>query len=1471
MLMTHRPRTSFLALLTSCLMVSQLAAQGFSPRDALARMRVPDDLKVELIASEPDIRQPVSISFDDRGRLWVLQYLQYPTPAGLKAVKVDQYLRTVWDKLPDPPPRGPRGADCLTILAPDVQGHYHKVKDFVTGLNLASGFAIGHGGVFVAQPPYLLFYPDRDGNDVPDGDPEVLLTGFGMEDPHAYANSLQWGPDGWLYGAHGSTCTANIRGISFQQGIWRYHPRTRQFELFAEGGGNTWGLDFDSHGNAIAGTNYGDVIGLHQVQGGYYVKGFAKHGELHNPFAFGYFEHMPHKGFKGGHVTCGGIVYQGDGLPARFRNTYIAANPLANNLYWHTLTPRGSTFSSQQGGDFLVSNDTWFRPVDCLTGPDGALYIADWYDKRLNHVDPVDNWDRSNGRIYRVSGPAARTPALIDLANYSSSELVNMLGHGNSWQAGEARRLLWERHDPAAVPLLREHALSEKNPLALPSLWVLAASNELTPALARQLLQHPQIDVRAWTVRLLGDSHRIPDEVWPVLLDMGCTESSDRVRCQLASTCKRLSGDQALPLFERLVRHTEDAKDPFIPMLLWWALEDKAAASRDQVLALFRNPDFWRLDIIKRTILDRLGRRYLAAGAPADQEACATLIRLAPGDTELDRLVAGLEKALEGRALTRPAPGLVAAVNDSWKRQPRNLPRWQLAMRLGNQDAIARAKQQAANKKASAAERTSLVACLGQIHPEGIIDLLVSLVEPGEPADVEQASLGALQGYADPAIADRLLAKYRSLPGGIRTRTQQYLASRVTSARRLLAQVDSGSIGAKEIPVDVIRRMAQFDDPALKELIRKHWGRIEPLTLGEKTARINSVKHMLGSGKGDPGKGHAHFQKLCATCHTLFAEGNKVGPELTGADRRDVDFLTTSIVDPSAVVRNEFVAQVATLNDGRLLTGLLAESGPATVTLLDAKNERLVLPRTNIESLTPSRQSLMPEKLLDELDDQQIRDLFAYLQSNALSSAPQPAAKAKPSGVGAPIKICLISGSLEYDSDTSLAAFQEFLEGNYPVQCTRAFRKSDTDIPGLEALDTCDVAIFFTRRLKLEGKQLERIKKYCASGKPIIGIRTASHGFQTWLDMDRKVLGGNYQGHYGETGTTVAIAPGAHGDPILKGVRPFDSAGSLYRNTGLARDAHVLLTGAIPGHTEPIAWTRLNHGGRVFYTSLGHQNDFKNANFRQLLVNAIYWTLDREPPTPTAGHGPELTLHRQEIARQPDGRVEWKSIVEPTPIDWNHTAIIICDMWDKHWSQGATGRVDKLAPRVNKFIQTARNAGATIIHAPSETMPFYADAPARQRALAAKRAPMPPARKHDDPPQPVDSSDGGSDTGEPKWYKAWNRQHPAIKIDQTRDFISDDGQEVWNVLKERDIRQVLILGVHTNMCVLNRTFAIKSLVGRGMPVALVRDLTDSMYNPQRSPYVSHEEGTRLIIDYIEKFWCPTVTSQEVTAAIKAEK
>jgi len=208
-------------------------------------------------------------------------------------------------------------------------------------------------------------------------------------------------------------------------------------------------------------------------------------------------------------------------------------------------------------------------------------------------------------------------------------------------------------------------------------------------------------------------------------------------------------------------------------------------------------------------------------------------------------------------------------------------------------------------------------------------------------------------------------------------------------------------------------------------------------------------------------------------------------------------------------------------------------------------------------------------------------------------------------------------------------------------------------------------------------------------------------------------------------------------------------------------------------------------------------------------------------------------------------------------------AIIVCDMWDDHWSRGAVARVEEMVPRMNEVLRAARGAGARIIHAPSETVDFYEGNPARERVRGAAPVDPPSPAERADPPLPIDDSDDGSDTGETSWHAAWSRQHPGIEIDQDRDGISDDGREVYSYLQSVGAGYVLMMGVHTNMCVLNRSFGIKRMVKWGVEMALVRDLTDTMYNPARAPYVSHAEGTRLVVEYIEKFWCPTVGSEDL--------
>jgi len=1219
--------------------------QAPSPEEAAKRMTVPPGFSVIAVAAEPMIRQPLSISFDNRGRLWVLQYLQYPNPAGLKPIKQDQYLRTVWDKVPEPPPHGPKGIDRITILDDrDERGVYRKSKDFLSDLNLASGFCLGHDGVYVLQSPYLLFYSDRDHDDRPDGPPEVLLSGFGFDDTHSVANSLQWGPDGWLYGAAGSTSTSRIKNpaqpsapiIEFQQGIWRYHPKTRQFELFSEGGGNTFGLDFNKHGQAIAGTNYSNYAMLHQVQGGYYIKGFSKHGPLHNPHSYGYFHHVPYRNFKGGHVTCGGIVYQADAFPPEYRDQYLAGNLLANAIYWHKITPSGSTFTAEHGGDLVLANDPWFRPVDLFQGPDGCVYIVDWTDRRAAHLDPVDNWDKTNGRIFKLEYQGTPPFPKFDLTQKSSNQLVDLLKHPNKWWRNAARQLLCERYDPAVLPRLRQLIQSSDDLLALESLWALYVAGGWNEDFARETaLNHRDEFVRAWAVRLLTDQPGsiLAPATAAKLRTLAENEPSPVVRAQLACSAKRLPAAQGLPIATTLLTRSEDHADPFLPLLIWWAIEDKVADHAEAVVReMLARKETWATPL-GQFVLERVARRLLADDTPRWSLA-VTLLQAATESKQLTAVLRGIDLALQGRPNSGDLPANFLDVLRARKSHaPDDLAR--ILIRLGDSTERQNLLNVVSDRKQPEAKRLAGLQLLTQVKAPELPPLLPTWLSEPSSDSWKLAVLAALEGIDDTATAERVLAAYPAWSPAVKRRAVAVLTSRPAWALALLRAVDANRFPKSELTLDQVRPAAEFNDPHVTKLIEKHWGKVGPATAGEKQARIAYLNLIMNrDGLGDPARGKVLFSKHCAACHQLFGEGGKVGPDLTTADRNNRQYLLTHIVDPSLYIRPEYLNYKINTVDGRTLTGLAKEQGESitVTTVVNNQVQAVVVPKADIEEMLPSPISLMPEKILDSISNDEIRDLFAYLMINP---AGPPAGNPKSPPVATPgsgqslagenskannvVRVALISGSLEYKSDESLIKFQEFLESRYPMKCVRIFRKTDDDLPGLEALQKCDLAIFYTRRLTLRGEQLDRIKEYVASGKPILGLRTASHGFQNWLEMDRLVFGGNYQGHY-QAGPIceVILADSGKNHPILTGVKPFQSPGSLYKNPGLADDVQVLLSGKIPGHVEPVAWVRERKFDgktqRVVYTSLGYPDDFDRPEFQKFLVNAIHWCLNQPIP-----------------------------------------------------------------------------------------------------------------------------------------------------------------------------------------------------------------------------------------------------------------
>jgi putative membrane-bound dehydrogenase-like protein len=982
-------------------------AQGYPPEEAVARMKVSDGFQVSLFASEPEVRQPIFAKCDTRGRLWVIQYLQYPNPAGLKRIKVDRYSRTTYDRIPEPPPRGPKGADRITILEDrDGDGRADTFKDFISDLNLCTGVAFGYGGVFVLQVPYLLFYPDRNRDDIPDSDPEVLLEGFGMEDSQSLANHLTWGPDGWLYGLNGSTTTCRIRGLTFQQGVWRYHPRTKEFELFAEGGGNVYGLTFDRNGNLFYSSN-GAHLFWHAVQGGYYEKSFGKHGPLTNPHTYGYFPSVKHTAFTGGHVVTGGTIYLGDSFPQLFRGSFIAGNLLSHYSAWWTVRPSGSTFEAKQEGILLDSRDTWFAPTDMALGPDGAMYVTDFYDARTAHPDPDAEWDRSNGRVYKIQAHNAKRMPQPDMERLSSRELVELLVHKNGWFANEARVLLAARRDASVLPELRRMALqAEEANAALQALWALHASGGFDDRIAAQLLDRPFEYVRAWTVRLLGDQRQVAPDIARQLVRLARSDPSVVVRSQLAATAKRLPARDGLPIVAGVLAQDRDMTDPHVPLLAWWAIEDKAVSDPRLLLAKFGHADAWT-SAMTRDQLRRLARRWIAEGSLRTDEACMELLSKAPAE-QLPQMLSWLDQGLAERisgptvfrdtsVLTqfakpqerKPSPRVKAAplpaplkqrIHALWRESQADPLRLRLAVRAGIGAAYDQAIATAVDRGSPEHRRIDALGVLAEIGREDAVPKVLPLLREDETESVRAAAIDVLARFEKPEIPAALVKAYSTMPPGLKARARAALLSRPSSAFALLLEIDNGRLPAAEISPNELRLIVTFEDSSLNALVRKHWGSVGQGTPEEKLAEVRRLSNDLRAGRGDVKSGRRLFLRHCGGCHKLFGEGGNLGMDLTPASRADTMYLLTHIADPGVFIRKEYMSVSIRTKGGRALSGLIAEQDVSGITLIDASLQRTRVPRSDIVTMGESEISLMPEGLLSGWRPQEVRDLFAFLQ-----------------------------------------------------------------------------------------------------------------------------------------------------------------------------------------------------------------------------------------------------------------------------------------------------------------------------------------------------------------------------------------------------------------------------------------------------------------------------------------------------------
>lgn len=1010
-------------------------AQGFSPEDAVRRMKVPPGFQVQLVASEPQVRQPIFVKFDDRGRLWTIQYLQYPNPAGLKRVKVDRWSRTVYDRVPEPPPKGPRGADKISVLIDkNHDGRADEVKDVITGLNLCTGLEFGHGGLFVLQVPYLLFYPDKDGDDVIDGDPEVLLTGFGMEDAQSFANHLTWGPDGWLYGVNGSTTTCQIRGLEFQQGVWRYHPITKEFELFCEGGGNLFGMSFDAEGNLIY-TGNGGYLAFHALQGAYYLKTFGKHGPLHNQYAYGFFSDIKKDGAVPGAPSTGGTIYfpppakagtgekdlkdgkdqkdlNGDGrdaiaksFPTDFQGALISGNFLGHSISWWKLSPLGATFSAKHQGLLVDSQDTWCCPTDLCLGPDGAIYWCDFYDQRTAHPDPDAHWDLTNGRIYRIVANGMGPLASVSLRDMASVDLLGQLNQAG-WHANRARVILAERRDSALYPKLNQRIREQQDPLpTLQYLWALHVSGGLTDSELLLLLDHPAASVRRWAVRLLGDPKKISPTAGEQLVKLASREIDITVRCQLAATAKRLP-DFCVPILTALIARTPEQVDPYLSMMIWWGFESQAIVQRRVIFKELARPEKYRQPAAQFQV-EKLMRRYASEGRREAYDACATLLDVKDCPATLDqRLIAALRQGLSERSQQMLDIGqgdFLGQFAESKVSTPSALPkaaepvsgplldlikqRFHQPTHSADVDYLAVLSGDAVLKQEfltglQSDDQSVLKSRLPVLEAYGDDDC-VPLVLPLLDSSLRLNALRILARFDKPEIVARVIGMYRTLNEDEKRAARDLCLRRVSGTLALLQMVDDKKIPPDAIPLDQLRLVALHGNEQLNTLVRKHWGNLQPGTSEEKLATVRRYKNDLRAASGNPTQGKLLFTKHCATCHKLFNEGGNVGPDLNPANRGDRDFLLVSTVDPNSVIRSQYLNYVVTTQSGAVLQGVLAEQDAASITLVDAKAQRHKVARSEIDEFKESTASLMPERLLEPLTPQELRDLFAYLQAPA--------------------------------------------------------------------------------------------------------------------------------------------------------------------------------------------------------------------------------------------------------------------------------------------------------------------------------------------------------------------------------------------------------------------------------------------------------------------------------------------------------
>ncbi|MFT5466728.1 MAG: putative membrane-bound dehydrogenase-like protein [Verrucomicrobiales bacterium] len=944
------------------------------PEEAADAMIVPEGFDVTLFAGEPDVKQPIGFSIDDRGRLWVAEGYSYPNHTSEPA---NDRIVIFEDK--------------------DNDGRFDKKTVFYDKLNYISGIEVGFGGAWVMSPPYFYFIPDADGDDVPDSEPELVLDGFGNHsNAHNMANGFSWGPDGWLYGTHGRTNWSMIGkpGASdderqrFDGGVWRYHPITKVWEPFSDGTTNPWGIDWDDFGQGFV-CNCVNPHLFHVIQGAHYepwrnressrfaykrIETIADH--LHFIGGNNVRDHLGSEeelAIGGGHAHCGTMVYLGGSWPEEYRNTVFINNIHGKRVNRDVLARAGSGYTASHAPDIMISPDKWFMGVTIRYGPDGSAFVSDWSDTGECHS--YKNTRRETGRIFKITYGQPAAPKL-GLASMTDSELVELQLHQNDWYVQHARRLLQERFaagkemDAARQQLLAMFESQDDETRKLRALWALHAIGEASDEFLTSVMSNDSEYVRAWAVQLICEDRNPPEAALRRMRELAESGDSAFVRLHIASALQRLAAEDRWPIARALVSRGADFKDQNLPFMYWYAIEPLIHEDIKQFAELAGTA---RIPMVREFI----GRRAASLG---DLDAViAVLSKTQEIDVQQD-LLGGILTGIEGqRSAAMPAGWSVAYANLT-KTDAHEDQVMRLALVFGDSNAITAVLARAKDSAVPTKTRHAAIAALAAKRDPKFIREFSDLV--ADPA-VGGAAIRALALFDDPKTPARILTNYIKFDAAAKQDAVQALVSRAAWAQQLLDAVEAGTLPRTDISAFAARQIQSLGDDELSSRVAEVWGDLRAASK-QSAQQISEWKKKLTVGalkSADKSNGRTIFMKSCAACHKMFGEGLDIGPELTGSQRQNFDYLLENIIDPSASVARDYRMEIIVMKDGRVLTGFLSAETESTVTLRMISEES-VIPIAEIEERTVSKASIMPDGLLVPLTESEVVDLIAYLQSD---------------------------------------------------------------------------------------------------------------------------------------------------------------------------------------------------------------------------------------------------------------------------------------------------------------------------------------------------------------------------------------------------------------------------------------------------------------------------------------------------------